>query len=92
MYVIVDMHGVEHGRFGTMLEADQTMGENGWHHDDYEIVPEDEVEMTEVCDLCYRPIPRQVGTALCKKCEATMKAHARHEQARTEWERDGRPD
>ena len=64
-----------------------------------EIWPEGELECahcdtykTNRCNLCSRPIPEQIGAALCSSCERTCRAHARLEQAHREWVADGRPD
>ena len=45
-----------------------------------------------VCDLCGRAIPVMSDLPLCRRCIATAKAHGRQEQARREWEAEGRPD
>lgn len=57
---------------------------------------EDECECgaykARACNLCERRIPETLGPALCTRCEATCRAHARLDRATAEWIADGRPD
>jgi hypothetical protein len=49
-------------------------------------------DIAPVCDVCGRRIPVMSELPLCRTCMATAQAHGRAEQARLNWERDGRPD
>lgn len=49
-------------------------------------------EEQPTCGICLRPIPVMSDLPLCPTCSATARAHGRLEQAKHEWEADGRPD
>ncbi len=49
------------------------------------------LEPVTECSLCERPLGEHAGP-ICSTCAGAARAHGRLEQARREWEADGRPD